>query len=76
MYMYRLPWWLRWQRVCMQCERSGSIPGSEKSPRLGNGSPVQYSWMENFMDREAWRAIVIKLQRDRYNRVANTHVYV
>ena len=54
----------------------GSIPGLEKSPRIGNGSPIQYSCLENCMDREAWRATVIKLQRDRYNRAANTHVYV
>ena len=27
-------------------------------PRIGNGNPLQYSGLENFMDREAWRAIV------------------
>ena len=36
----------------------GSIPGSERSPREGNGSPLQYSCLENFMDSGAWRAIV------------------
>ena len=31
----------------------GSIPGSEKSPGGGNGSPLQYSHLENAMDRVA-----------------------
>ena len=29
----------------------GSIPGSERSPGEGNGNPLQYSWLENPMDR-------------------------
>ena len=29
----------------------GSIPGSERSPGEGNGYPLQYSRLENFMDR-------------------------
>ena len=35
-----------------------SIPGSERSPRGGNGNPLQYSCLENPMDRGAWRATV------------------
>ena len=31
----------------------GSIPGSERSPGEGNSSPLQYSWLENSMDRRA-----------------------
>ena len=34
----------------------GSIRGSERSPGEGNGKPLQYSCMENPIDREAWRA--------------------
>ena len=35
----------------------GSIPGSGKSPGEGTGNPIlQYSYLENSMDREAWRA--------------------
>ena len=30
---------------------TGSIPGSEKSPGEGNGNPLQYSCLENSMDR-------------------------
>jgi len=37
---------------------AGSIPGSGRSPEGGNGYPLQYSCLENPMDRGAWRAIV------------------
>ena len=34
------------------------IPGSGRSPGVGNGNPFQYSCLEKSMDREAWWAIV------------------
>ena len=36
----------------------GSIPGSGRSLGGGNGNPLQYSCLENPMDRGAWRATV------------------
>ena len=36
----------------------GSIPGFRRSPGVGNGNPLQYSCLENFMDRGAWWAAV------------------
>ena len=36
----------------------GLIPGSRRSPVEGNGNPLQYSCLENPMDRGAWQAIV------------------
>ena len=36
----------------------GSIPGSGRFPEEGNGNPLQYSCLENSMDRGALRAIV------------------
>ena len=36
----------------------GSIPGSGRSPGEGNANPLQYSCLENFMDRGAWWATV------------------
>ena len=36
----------------------GSIPESGRSPGEGNGKPLQYSCLENPMDREAWWATV------------------
>ena len=32
----------------------GLIPGSGRSPGVGNGNPLQYSCLENSMDRGAW----------------------
>ena len=37
---------------------AGSIPGLARSPGGGNGNPLQYSCLENPMDRGAWWAIV------------------
>ena len=37
---------------------AGSIPGLGRFPGGGNGNPLQYSCLENFMDRRAWRATV------------------
>ena len=36
----------------------GSIPGSGRSPREGNGNPLQCSCVENLMDRGVWQATV------------------
>ena len=36
----------------------GLIPGSERSPGGGHGNPLQYSGLENPMDRGAWQATV------------------
>ena len=42
----------------------GSIPGSGRSSGEGNGSPCQYSYLENPMDRGAWAVVhrVVKSQ--------------
>ena len=37
---------------------SGSISGSRRFPGEGNGYPLQYSCLENSMDRGSWRATV------------------
>ena len=36
----------------------GSIPGWRRSSRIGNGNSIQYSFLENSMDRRAWQATV------------------
>ena len=38
----------------------GSIPGLGRSPGEGNGNPLQYSCLENSMDRGAWQATSCK----------------
>ena len=42
----------------------GSIPGWGRSPREGNGNPLQYSCLKNPMDRGAWRAIVHRVTKE------------
>ena len=37
---------------------TGFLPGSGRSPGEGNSNPLQYSCLEDLMDREAWRATV------------------
>ena len=37
---------------------TGLIPGSGRSPGRGNGNPLQYSCLDNPMDRGSWRAMV------------------
>ena len=41
----------------------GSIPGLGRSPGEGNVYPIQYSCLDNLMDRGAWQAIVMGSQR-------------
>ena len=43
----------------------GSIPGLGRSPGEGNGYPLQYSGLENSMDRGAWQATVHKVAKNR-----------
>jgi len=45
----------------------GSIPGSGRSPGKRNGYPLQYSCLENSMDRGAWRASVYGVPRIRHS---------
>ena len=44
---------------------TGPIPGLGRSPGESNGSPFQYSCLENFMDRGAWRATVHGVAKSR-----------
>ena len=42
---------------------SGSFPGSGRSPGEGNSYPLQYSCLENSMDRGAWWVIVHRVAK-------------
>ena len=50
----------------------GSIPGLGRSPGEGNGNPLQYSCLENFMDRGAWQATVHGVAKS-WTRLRNFH---
>ena len=45
----------------------GSIPGSGRSPGGGNCNPLQYSCLENSMDRGAWQATVHGVAKRRHD---------
>ena len=42
----------------------GWIPGSGRFPGGGNGNPLQYSCLENPMDREAWQATIHRVAEE------------
>ena len=43
----------------------GSIPGSGRSPGRGHGNPLQYSGLENSVNRGAWLATVHEVTKSR-----------
>ena len=45
----------------------GSVFGLGRSPREGNGNPLQYSCLENVMDRGAWWAPVHGITKSQHN---------
>ena len=58
--VYRgLPRWLSGKESTCQWRRQGFLmPGSGRYPGAGNGNPLQYSCLGNFMDKGAWQAIL------------------
>ena len=44
---------------------AGSIPELGRAPAGGHGNPLQYSCLENPMDRGAWQAIVQRVKKSR-----------
>ena len=53
----RFPRWFSGEESACQCRRCrSSILGLRRFPGIGNGSPLQYSCLENSMDRGAWWA--------------------
>ena len=43
---------------------TGLIPGSGRSPGRGQGNPLQYSCLENPIDRGVWRAAVHRVHKE------------
>ena len=58
-----LPWYLSSKDSACNAVDPGWIPVSRSSPVEGNGHPLQYSCLENSMDREAWQAVVHRVAR-------------
>ena len=55
---------------------AGSLPGSGRSPGVGNGNPLQYSCLENSMDRGAWWVTVPGSQGVGHNLAHTVHYTV
>ena len=53
-----------------------SIPGSGRSSGLGNGNPLQYSCLENSMDRGAWKATVHGVTKSQTQLSTHTHTII
>ena len=51
MYVYGLPWWLRHKESACNVGDMGTIPGLGRSPEGGHDNPLQYSCLENSMER-------------------------
>ena len=52
----------------------GSIPGSGRSSRVGNGNSLQYPCLENSMDRETWQATVHGVTKHQTGLSVRAHV--
>ena len=52
------PWWLSSKEIACNTGDAGSLPESGRSPGEGHGHPLQYSCLENPMDRGVWQAAV------------------
>ena len=59
--------WCEWQRTCLpkqvDVRDKGSIPRWGRPPGGGHGHPLQYSCLENPMDRGAWGATVHRIAK-------------
>ena len=52
-------------RICLQCRRPGFNPRSGQFPGEGNGYLLQYSCLENPMDRAVWKDTVHGVAKSR-----------
>ena len=53
-----LPWWIKCLKICLQCRGHRFDLSVGRHHGEGNGNPLQYSCLENSMNREAWWATV------------------
>ena len=54
---------------------TGSIPGLERSPGERNGNSLQYSYLENSMDRGAWWATIHRVAKSLTQLSTHTHTH-
>ena len=69
--------WLSVKESACNAGDVGLIPGSERSPGIGNGNPLQYPCLENSMNRGAWWATVHRVaESDMTAQCTNTSAYL
>ena len=73
-----LPWWLSDKNPPVSAGDPGLIPGVGRSPREGNGNPLQYSCLGNPTDRGAWRATVHRVteEEDTTEQLNNNKIFI
>ena len=54
----------------------GSIPGSGRSPGVGNGKPLQYSCLDNPMGRGVWEATIHGVAKSQAQLSVHTHTII
>ena len=54
---------------------TGSVPKWGRSPGVGNGNPLQYSYPENSMDRGTWQATVHRVTKSQTQLNTHTHTH-
>ena len=52
----------------------GSMPGSGRSPEEGHGNPLQYSCLENPIDRGVWQVIVVHGDTKSWTQLSDYHI--
>ena len=62
---FHFPWCSVGTESACNAGNAGSIPGWGRAPEEGNGNPLQYSCLENPIDRGAWRATVHGVAKSR-----------
>ena len=69
-------WWSGKESACQYRRRKrylSSIPESGRPSEIGNGNPLQYSCLENLMDRGAWQDIVNEVTKKQTQLSNGTH---
>ena len=69
-----LPWWLSGKESTGNAGDTVLIPGLGRSPGGGHGNSLQYSCLENPMDRGAWWAIFHGIAKSQTRNRACRHV--
>ena len=62
-----LPWWLSGDESTCNPGDLGLIPELQRSSRAGHGNLLQYSCLENSMDRRTWQATVLGITSVRHD---------